>query len=65
MADYVFSTTTTGPIDAARERVIAALAEVEQNYGHHAESALAIANSHFDSDGVLNTLIADVYRSEA
>ena len=45
--------------------VIAALAEVEQNYGHHAESALAIANSHFDSDGVLNTLIADVYRSEA
>jgi uncharacterized protein (DUF302 family) len=27
MADYVFSTTTTGPIDAARERVIAALAE--------------------------------------
>ena len=27
MTGYVFSTTTTGPIDAARERVIAALAE--------------------------------------
>ncbi|MEA2003109.1 MAG: DUF302 domain-containing protein [Actinomycetota bacterium] len=26
MADYIFSTTTTGPIDDARERVIAALA---------------------------------------
>jgi len=46
------------------EDVIAALAEVEQNYGHHAESALAIAASHFDSDRVLNSLIADVYRSE-
>ena len=27
MASYVFSTTTSGPIDAARERVIVALAE--------------------------------------
>ena len=26
MAEYTFSTTTTGPIDQARERVIAALA---------------------------------------
>lgn len=26
MADYTFSATTTGPIDAARERVVAALA---------------------------------------
>jgi hypothetical protein len=45
--------------------VIMALAEVEQNYRHHAESALALANSHFDSDQVLNSLIADVYRSGA
>jgi hypothetical protein len=45
--------------------VVTALAEVEQNYRHHAESALAIANSHFDSDQVLNSLIADVYRSGA
>jgi hypothetical protein len=45
--------------------VITALVEVEQNYRHHAESALAIANSHFHSDRVLNSLIADVYRSGA
>ena len=46
------------------EEAITALAEVEQNYEHHAKSALEISCSYFDSTRVLKSLIDDVYSTE-
>jgi hypothetical protein len=43
------------------EEAVTALSEVEQNYEHHAKSALEISCSYFDSARVLKSLIEDVY----
>ncbi len=41
------------------EEAIAAIREVESDYGRHAKAARAIAEEYFDSDKVLSRLIAD------